>query len=334
MSSLLLLLLILAVADGMPQHVVRMPGHTKPVWFESVKHADVLLPANWDWRNINGKSYVTKMLNQHIPQYCGSCWAHAALSTLGDRIKIARRGVGDDVNLAIQFVLNCGKDIGGTCHGGTHTGAWQFIKETGYVPYDTCLQYEACSAESKEGSCPYGISRDHYSCKPINTCRTCSSFTDKGGFCSEINVFPNATVAQYGNLSNAEEIKAELYARGPVACYVNAEPLDNYTGGIVDLPNVSKEINHAVAIVGWGTNQLDGSQYWIVRNSWGQYWGEMGYYRIKLGENQLGMDASCAWVNPGHYTEFNFPCYEDGSNCVKHAKYVDNFWNSNVQAIQ
>jgi cathepsin X len=71
------------------------------------------LPENFSWDNIEGKSYLTKMLNQHIPHYCGSCWAHGAISTLQDRIKIARGGVGHDINLSIQFILNCGGETAG-----------------------------------------------------------------------------------------------------------------------------------------------------------------------------------------------------------------------------
>lgn len=58
---------------------------------------DITLPNTWDWRNVSGKSYVTRTLNQHIPKYCGSCWAHAAISSFSDRLKIMRNASWPDM---------------------------------------------------------------------------------------------------------------------------------------------------------------------------------------------------------------------------------------------
>ncbi len=58
------------------------------------------LPSVWEWNNIDNTSYITNIRNQHVPQYCGSCWAHAATSALSDRIKIARKGAWPDVNIS------------------------------------------------------------------------------------------------------------------------------------------------------------------------------------------------------------------------------------------
>ena len=92
--------------------------------------------------------------------------------------------------LSIQFILNCGSDTAGSCHGGSHSGTYEFIKnEAGLVPYDTCMPYIACSSESREGFCK----EVDTTCKPINTCCTCNTFEEQGRTCVEINSFPNAT---------------------------------------------------------------------------------------------------------------------------------------------
>lgn len=61
---------------------------------------------------------------------------------------------------------------------------------------------------------------------------TCSTFKAFGGFCSEIEEFPNATVAEYGIISGERNMMAEIYHRGPIACGINAAPLDDYEGGM------------------------------------------------------------------------------------------------------
>ncbi len=268
-------------------------------------------PSGWDWGNVNQTNYLTKNLNQHIPQYCGSCWAHGAVSSLGDRLKIARGAKGVDINLAIQFILNCGVEQAGSCNGGDHYAAYEFISDYGSIPYDTCLAYEACSKDSSEKACK---SRD-YTCKPNNICRTCSTFSYLGGKCKEINYYPNATIADYGRVNGYRAMQQEIYENGPIACGINANAVLNYQGGILDMPNESKDIDHIISITGWGYDESTNKQYWNVRNSWGEYWGEMGYVRVVLGENQLGLEADCAWAKPGKWTELNVPCNEDGANC-------------------
>jgi cathepsin X len=162
------------------------------------------LPRAFSWDNVDGVSYLTHSLNQHIPQYCGSCWAHSALTVLADRIKIARHyfqdeddsfySNQDDLNFSVQFLLNCGSNVAGSCFGGSATGAFEFIhSHAGYVPTDTCQPYLACSSNSTEGFC----AAVDTSCTDINICRSCS-----GGECVPIYQFPNATVAEYGTYHN------------------------------------------------------------------------------------------------------------------------------------
>jgi len=291
------------------------------------------LPDSFTWANVNGTSYITHSLNQHLPQYCGSCWAHGALSSFADRIKIARGAKADDINLSIQYILNCGADLAGSCHGGYHTGVYDLIQQSGFVPYDTCMPYIACSSESTDGFC----SHVDTTCKKENICRTCDTFGGMGGKCSSIDYFPNATISEYGMIEsgNVDAIMAEIYVRGPVAATINAEPIVDYTGGIFSNTTFSKSTNHIVSIIGWEKDEETGKKHWIVRNSWGHYWGEMGFVRVEMGSNILGLEGEVAWATPGSWTEVNYPCFEDGKNCA--AKQPTGFYDdpsNDVQAVQ
>jgi cathepsin X len=263
-----------------------------------------LLPRAFSWCE---RGMCTISRNQHLPQYCGSCWAHGALSALGDRIKIARQGCGVDINLAVQHLLNCGD--AGSCYGGSVDALYQWLHRrsssgTG-VAYETEQPYLACSSDSKHGLCPYAS----WDCRPENVARTCSTFPEEGGACTGLAAYPNATISAYGSVAGADAMKLEVYRRGPVACGIDADPLLRYEGGIIE--DGGRAVNHVVSVVGWGDDGR--GQYWLVRNSWGEYWGEMGFARVRLGANALRIESQCNWATPGSWTEVNVPCTEEGA---------------------
>jgi len=271
------------------------------------------LPDAFTWCNKDGVNYCTMSRNQHLPQYCGSCWAHGAVSALADRIKIARKGKGIDINLSVQHILNCANV--GSCHGGSVAGVYSWLKRRSLfhkagISYETSQPYLACSSESKEGFC----GAVNTECTDINIAATCSTFSDSGGFCAPIKSYPNASITQYGTISGAANMQAEIFARGPISCGIDAEPILNYQSGISTL--AGKQVDHVVSVVGWGME--DGTKYWIVRNSWGEYWGEMGYIRVAFGA--LKLEEECSWAVPGSFTAPEFGnqvhCFEDGSNCA------------------
>jgi len=325
----------------LPPHHPSQSSSSYPLPTSYLPHHQTL-PTTFSWGNTdgNGTSYLTPSLNQHLPQWCGSCWAHAALSSLADRIKIARHvsststTKGPDIQLSIQFVLNCG-GVAGSCHGGSAPRAFHFIQQTGYVPYTTCQPYIACSSESTEGFC----ANVDTTCSPINTCRTCTN-PDNGGRCREINPFPNATISEYGiyRSPNTTTIQTELYTRGPVTAGIAGAHLHDYNGGIITYQGHEDWIDlhptHEVSIVGWGSstsssgssgsgtntatnNTTQTIRFWIVRNSWGEYWGELSFFRLEMGYNLLGIESEVSWAVPGSFTtmEDNVRCHEDGSNC-------------------
>ena len=81
-----------------------------------------------------------------------------------------------------------------------------------------------------------------------------------------------------------------------------------------------------VSLVGWEYDEDTDTQHWIVRNSWGQYWGELGFFRIELGKNLLGIESHVSWATPGSFTINNFPCFKDGRNCQVEEKNIYTNW--------
>jgi len=275
------------------------------------------LPESFSWCNNNGTNFCTRSRNQHIPQYCGSCWAHGAVSALGDRVKIARKAAAVDIDLSVQHILNCANV--GSCYGGSVDGPYQWIysisSSTGSgISYETSNPYIACSSDSNFGLCK----GQDWSCSDLNVARTCSTFPEDGGVCVGLPKYPNVTISDYGSISGAAAMQSEIFNRGPITCGIDGAAIVEYTTGIITDSDPFGYVDHVISVVGWGFDSLSSSQYWIVRNNWGEYWGNMGYAYVQMGTNAVHLEEQCSWAVVDTWTESSNQahCFEDGSKCV------------------
>jgi cathepsin X len=240
------------------------------------------LPAAHDWRNVNGTDFTTWNKNQHIPQYCGSCWAQATTSALGDRISIVRNNAWPSFDPAPQVLINC-VELSMGCGGGNPAFAYEYIHRHG-VPDQTCQQYVARNGR----------------CRPLGVCETCSPTQQTGpenGNCTAVADPELWYVGDHGGVSGADRMKAEIFARGPIECGIDATAaFEKYAGGVYSERKLFPMVNHAISVVGWGVE--DGKEFWIGRNSWGTYWGEKGWFRIEMHRNNLAIESNCVWGVP------------------------------------
>ena len=113
---------------------------------------------------------------------------------------------------------------------------------------------------------------------------------------SNYNIY---TIGEYGRVPfDQEAIKNEIYANGPVACSINANPIVNLTKnyGVFGSDDPADH-DHTISIVGWGEED-DSTPYWILRNSWGEYWADEGFAKIFRGNNTIRIEEYCIYAKP------------------------------------
>ncbi|CAN6234573.1 unnamed protein product [Urochloa humidicola] len=231
------------------------------------------LPADFDWREHGA---VGPVKNQGS---CGSCWSFSTSGALEGAHFLA---TGKLEVLSEQQMVDCdhecdpsdARSCDAGCNGGLMTTAFSYLQKVGGL--------------ESEKDYPY---------------------TGTGGTCK---FDKSKAVAQVKNFSvvpvNEDQIAANLVKHGPLAIGINAVFMQTYIGGVSCPYICGRHLDHGVLLVGYGSAgyapiRFKEEPYWIIKNSWGENWGENGYYKICRGprvQNKCGVDSMVSTVTAIH----------------------------------
>lgn len=223
------------------------------------------LPTHVDWRE---KGVVSGVKNQGK---CGSCWTFSTTGAMESHHAIKFKNWKTS-EMAEQQLLDCAGDFENHgCNGGLPSHAFEYIHAAGGLSKEFFYPYRAESTGDK------------------SQCRFDSSAKSKIG---------GRTVRSFNMTEGDEESLMRIVATvGPVSvAFQVVEDFRLYKRGVYSTDKCKQgpqDVNHAVLIVGYGTEPDVRLPYWIVKNSWGTDWGEDGYFRIARGRNMCGI-ATCA----------------------------------------
>ena len=226
------------------------------------------LPNTFDWRNKDGKNWLTPVRNQ---ARCGSCVAFAAVGAFEAQYNIAAGTPGFDVDFSEQDLF---ARIGACAQGSTPDAAVEAMQSDG-IPDEACSPY--VSGRMGEDQ---------------STSSSCSDVASRA-----VRINGAQSVA-------AEDVKAALQ-KGPLMTTMTVyEDFMFYTGGVYRHVTGDSVGGHAIVIIGYD----DAAQAFIVRNSWGREWGEGGYFRIAYDdESGLGFNNYGLSVVNHHYVKVEQP---------------------------
>ncbi|MBN1285424.1 MAG: DUF11 domain-containing protein [Anaerolineae bacterium] len=278
---------------GSAQGAFAVPEGRPPAEEEDETIAALAVPSAFNWRGLNDENdWLTAVRDQG---QCGSCWAFAAVGIVEAAYNIAHDSATLDLNLSEQYLVSdCSGS--GSCCGGWAESALEFIENGDGVPDEACMGYvdgdqiDGCGCTAEDGcldNCTYRSGDD------ICSDRTC------GDRCSDwqdrvIKIDSWAWVAP-----DQQSIKQNLITYGPIAVAMGVGNGESGINGHFDENDVYRcdddsKKGHAVIIVGYD----DEGGYWIVRNSWGEGWGDDGYFRVGYGECGIETEPLRAQVSP------------------------------------
>jgi len=230
---------------------------------------------------------------------CGCCWAFAGAEAASDRMCIATKGA-IMIPLSAQDV--CFNSNPDGCGGGMIDTPWSFIKRKGAVsggqykgtgPFGAglCSDFSLphCHHHGPQGNDPYPA-EGKPGCKSQSSPRgpkkcDAAAKAPHNSYASDKYSFSGKIISASGE----KGIQQMIMEGGPVeTAFTVYSDFENYAGGIYHHVKGGMAGGHAVKMVGWGVE--NGVKYWKVANSWNPYWGEKGYFRIRRGNNEGGIE--------------------------------------------
>jgi len=186
---------------------------------------------------------------------CGSCWAFATVANVEGVYFHQHQRL---LSLSEQELVSCDHTDNG-CNGGLPANAYQWLitKHRG-LELESDYEYDAA-----DEACTLVKSKQRVF----------------------VHDFMRVPPQSEGQMTRV------LVKYGPLSIGLNADLLQMYTGGVMDPDEMDCDpdmLDHGVAIVAFGVD--DGMKYWTIRNSWGNMWGEEGYFRISRGKGTCGVD--------------------------------------------
>ncbi|XP_017853478.1 cathepsin L1 [Drosophila busckii] len=191
-------------------------------------------------------------------QSCGSCYAFSIAESIEGQIF---KRTGRILDLSVQQIVDCSISYGNQgCTGGSLRNTLKYLQATGGLMRSDDYKYT-----SKKGKCQFV--RD----------------------LSVVNVTSWAILP----VNDESSIQAAVAHIGPVAVSINATPktFQLYSDGVYnDISCLSTSVNHAMLVIGFDKD------FWILKNWWGERWGESGYMRMRKGINLCGIANYAAYA--------------------------------------
>merc|ERR1711936_98110 len=231
-----------------------------------------------DWRSTASPANTVAVTSVKDQGSCGSCWSFGGAAAFeGAMCLDGQQDCTTWSGASEQQLVGCGgkddTDLGPyydmACNGGWIDNALYYVLTTGYIDGYDSYPYVSGSTK-KAGSCVADPANS------VGSLSNCGATT-----------------------KNSEtELTAALSQVGPVGIAIDAGGIgfQLYSGGVyVSNTCSSSRLNHAVTAVGYG--DLDGQDYFTVKNSWGTVWGDQGYILMAANRNnQCGVAATPAYA--------------------------------------